>query len=185
MTGRALLTLLFAVASVVAWSEPATAAGPWRGQVVDAETNKPLEGVVVLAQWDKLSPGTIHAARAFYDVDEVVTDADGRFVIPERRVLTPNPFVTLDGPILLMFKPGYGPGLERGLPEYSNIHDMRRLMEKQGVIFAMNPVRTRGERRETWPHVPSEIPNSMMRRFLEAINQERRSYGLGPIRELR
>jgi len=182
---RALLALLFTVASLVAWSEPAAAAGPWRGQVIDAETGKPLEGVVVLAQWDKLSPGAIHAAREFYDVDEVVTDADGRFAIPERRVLTANPFVSLDGPILHMFKPGFGPGLERGLPEYANIIDMRRLMEKQGVVFAMTPVRTREQRRETWPHVPSEIPNSKMRRFLEAINQERRSYGLGPIRELR
>jgi hypothetical protein len=33
--------------------EPATAEGPWKGQVVDKETGKPLEGVVVLAAWYK------------------------------------------------------------------------------------------------------------------------------------
>jgi hypothetical protein len=33
--------------------EPATAAGPWKGQVVDRENGKPLEGVVVPAAWYK------------------------------------------------------------------------------------------------------------------------------------
>ena len=33
--------------------EPATAAGPWIGQVVDRETGNPLEGVVVLPAWYK------------------------------------------------------------------------------------------------------------------------------------
>jgi hypothetical protein len=182
---RTLLALLFMVTGLAGWGEPAAAAGPWRGQVVDAETGQPLEGVIVLSVWDKISPGLIHPRREYCDVDEVLTDANGHFVIPERAVLTANPFVSLDGPILHMFKPGYGPGLEQGMPQYSNMDDVRRLMQKQGVVFAMTQVTTREQRRETWPHVPSEIPDFKMRRFLEAINQERRSYGLGPIRELR
>ncbi len=148
------LAVLLAAMSLAGWIDPAAAAGPWRGQVVDAETGKPLEGVVVLAQWDKLSPGRSTAARDFYDVDEVVTDADGRFVIPARRVLTVNPFVSLDGPILHMFKPGYGPGLEQGLPQYSDIDDVRRLMETQGVVFAMTPLKTWAERRRSLPPLP-------------------------------
>ena len=48
--------------------------------------------------WYRLSPGVIHQARAFHDVDEVVTDAEGRFVLPERELSPPNPFVTIDGP---------------------------------------------------------------------------------------
>jgi hypothetical protein len=149
--------------------------------VVDAETGTPLEGVVVLAQWDKLSPGIIHQSRDFHDVDEVVTDVNGRFVIPSRWLLTTNPLVTIDGPILHMFKPGYGEWVDRGLPSHANIDEMRRLMERQDVIFAMTQVRTAEERSSTWPFVPRAIPRSKIPRFVDALNQERRSYGLNPI----
>ena len=44
------VTLLMAGVCFPAMSE---SAGPWKGQVVDKETGKPLEGVVVLARWEK------------------------------------------------------------------------------------------------------------------------------------
>jgi hypothetical protein len=93
---RALLTVLALLLSTPA----AHAAGPWRGQVVDAETNQPLAGVVVLAIWDKISPSFIHPQRDFHDVDELVTDAEGRFVVPARSRHFLNPLVHLDGPRL-------------------------------------------------------------------------------------
>src|SRR5438093_11687413 len=88
---RRLVGWLTIAGSVGISTAPLEAAGPWRGQVVDAETGKPLEGVVVLAIWEKLSPGVIHPARHFHDVDELVTDPSGRFVVPARSRLTPNP----------------------------------------------------------------------------------------------
>jgi hypothetical protein len=36
----------------------AEAAGPWRAQVVDAETGQPLEGVAVIAVWQRGFSGT-------------------------------------------------------------------------------------------------------------------------------
>jgi len=178
-----LLVVLLTATSFTGWIDPAAAAGPWRGQVVDAETNQPLEGVIVLAQWDKLSPGAIHVAREFHDVEEVVTDSDGRFVIPERRVLTANPFVRLDGPILHTFKPGYGRWRTLGLPKYTNIDDMRRLMEKQEVVFALSPVRTVEERRRALPSPPSDAPETKIPRFMDAIDDEAIRLGLSPLRK--
>ena len=57
-------------------------------RVVGAGTGQLLPDVVVLAVWESVSPGVMHEARQFHDVDEVVTDADGRFVLPA-RVLAP------------------------------------------------------------------------------------------------
>src|SRR5262249_26034439 len=82
-----LLTLILCLPGCATLGE---AAGPWRGQVLDAETGQPLEGVVVLAVWEKVSPGAMHLARDFHDVDELVTDAEGRFIIPARNLTTIN-----------------------------------------------------------------------------------------------
>ena len=118
-TAAFLLACLLAALAPATGPDDAHAAGPWRGQVVDAETGQPIEGVVVVAVWERLSPGVIHQARAFHDVDEVVTDAEGRFVLPERELSPPNPFITIDGPQLTMFKGGYGLWQFRGAPPMS------------------------------------------------------------------
>ena len=46
-------------AAFVTVSVPACveAAGPWRGPIVDVETQEPLEGVVVLASWEREASG--------------------------------------------------------------------------------------------------------------------------------
>ena len=49
----AVALLVVLTLSCLGVTERATAAGPWKGQIVDKETGKPLEGVVVLATWYK------------------------------------------------------------------------------------------------------------------------------------
>jgi hypothetical protein len=169
----ALLTALFAAG-------PVEAAGPWRGQVVDAETNQPLAGVVVLAIWDKISPSLIHPQRDFHDVDELVTDAEGRFVVPARSRWFLNPLVHLDGPRLEMFKGGYGRYVNRRSYGGGNIDDMRNEMEKRGVVFEIPPLKTREERRRALPVRPG-VPDHRMPKFMEALNAERVFHGLEPL----
>jgi hypothetical protein len=178
---RSARLLVPALLSMLAVVGPADAAGPWRGQVVDAETGQPLEGVVVLAVWDKLSPGVMHPRREYHDVDEVVTDADGRFIIPERRVVTANPFVNLDGPNLHMFKPGYGRWRDRGLPREFDRYDMLRMMEKQVVVFDTRQLASRKERLNALPSRPSGVSDSRIPGFVGALNEEREFLGLPPI----
>src|SRR5581483_4786190 len=120
---------------------PAGAAGPWRGTVVDAETGQPVEGVVILAVWTKRSPGVIHARLEFYDAEEAVTDAAGRFTLAARSTTPRNPFVRIEGPRLTMFKGGYGRHLFRGelqwpRPELSiRTDDAWKRFETTGVEF--------------------------------------------------
>ena len=52
LTGVVVLAL---AAVAMWWLRPAPISGPWRAQLVDAETGQPLEGAVVLALWDKRS----------------------------------------------------------------------------------------------------------------------------------
>jgi hypothetical protein len=165
-----------------AWVEGTEAAGPWRGQILDAANGEPLEGVVVLALWDKISPGFMHPRRDFHDVDELVTGADGRFAIPERHLLTANPFVSLDAPNLVMFKPGYGRWRERGLPRELDRYDVWRLMEKESVLFEIPRLTNRLERLNALPSRPSDVAASRIPRFLEALNNERLFLGLSPLR---
>jgi hypothetical protein len=84
------------------------AAGPWQGQVVDAGTGQPLEGVVVLAVWFKMTRGPAGPSGRFYDAEEVVTGPDGRFTIASRSTFTLNPFTYINDPEFTIFKPGYG-----------------------------------------------------------------------------
>ncbi len=74
------VTLLIASVCFPVMSE---SAGPWKGQVVDKETGKPLEGVVVLARWERRYTSFVGemGGNEYYDSEEVVTDAEGRFVI--------------------------------------------------------------------------------------------------------
>jgi hypothetical protein len=179
---RILLATLLGGIGLVEAASLTEAAGPWRGEVVDAATGEPLEGVIVLAVWDKISPGMIHPQRDYHDVDEVVTDTQGLFVIPERRLLTANPFVTIDGPNLHMFKPGYGRWRDRGLPKEFDRYDMWRLMEKEPVAFEMPRLTSRMDRLKALPSRPSDVSPARIPRFIEALNNERLFLGLSPLR---
>lgn len=176
---RIVLALL--IAGVLSPSGLAESAGPWRGTVVDAETGRPLEGVVVLAVWDKLSPGIIHNRREFHDAEEAVTDASGNFILSARSLSSLNPFVRFEGPRLLIFKGGYGMYRFRGELEWDALSADERVMrrrekwkqfEEKGVVFELPPLKTREERRRALPREPSEVPDCRMLRLLEAINEE-------------
>src|SRR2546422_5889249 len=108
---------VLALAATTAWlMRPVPLSGPWRAQIVDAETGQPLEGVIVLALWDKRSFGWPHPDRNYHDIDEVVSDKDGRVVIPARGASSRHPFERIIGPIITIFKPGYSRWRFQGAP---------------------------------------------------------------------
>ena len=79
------------------------------GIVIDADTNLPLEGVHVVAQW-VVRGGTNYGTTVGYmNVMETVTDHDGRFHFPQWG---PRPNLHLgeirrEAPALMLFKGGY------------------------------------------------------------------------------
>lgn len=167
----------------------AEAAGPWKGQIVDAETGQPLEGVVVLAMWYKrhTSPGG-WAGGGYYASEEVVTGVEGRFVIQERATWTFNPFSSIKGPEIMIFKPGYGLWRFQGSeawPKDAYEQGVRakeawKQFEGDGAVIALPPLKTREERLKFLSHIywPPDAPMEKTRRIREAEESERAYLGL-------
>lgn len=184
-----LLLLVGALAATAAFLPPAaTAGGPWRGQIVDAETGQPLEGVVVLFYWIKYTGSWAGwAGGEFHDSAEVVTDRDGRFVVPSRRTLTLVPWKKVARE-LVIFKPGYGPSRFRGATTWQQLPLEKRQaqydeawkqFEGDGVVIELPSLKTREERLSflstiTW----SLVPLDRTTRLREALRGERTNLGL-------
>lgn len=179
---------LMITGAVAWWFRPLPTAGPWQAQILDAENGRPLEGVIVLALWEKRTFAWPHPDRGYHDLDEVVSDKDGRVVIPARVVASRHPFQITLGPLLTLFKPGYGTWHFEGMPEAWR-EDPTTARHKSdaswyrfshgGVVMVMPRAKTSQERKEIIRVVfPSpDVPSEKYPRFLAAYNQERVSLG--------
>lgn len=131
-------------------AQPACSASPLyysaeaiEARVVDADTKKPLEGVVVTANWQLFHgsiDGRVHGGQLM--VLEAVTDKDGKFTFPAW-----GPKLALWGylddrdPQLLLFKPGYEyRGLQNPTLSVTNHSSVRR-SEWNGKIIELKPFR--------------------------------------------
>jgi hypothetical protein len=139
-------------------SASARTEGPYRGQVVDEETGAPLAGVVVVAYYEKKSPGWVHNETEFYDLDETVADAQGRFFLAARSLPISTPLSHVVGPIFIFFKGGYKSWWFQGV-EYGEHVDMgvrdeqleeawRKFRNRESVVILKARAKTRDER--TW-----------------------------------
>lgn len=147
-------TMFLLIIAFHAFPPSLKASGPWKAQVVDAETKQPLQGVVVLAVWYRYWPAVEDlGAFGYVDSEEVITDKDGQFTIKARSFIPFDPFV-LEEPEFHFVKPGYGRwrfqrdegGLrldvrDRKLP----YQDAGRLGDK-GTMIELVPLKTREER---------------------------------------
>lgn len=133
--------------------------GPFRGQVVDAETGQPIAGANVVVQWLR-DPPSLESSTRFYDAQEAVSDADGRFEIPRRTHLL-TAWVTAPG--LSVFSPGYVIQDEVVTPPGGRV-----LVDP--TVVKMKPLRTREERCE---QRPNELwgPSSVAPLFTGAVQQ--------------
>lgn len=183
-----LLFFLFFL-TFAAWSSSSLAAGPWTAQVVDAETGKPLEGVVVLAYWLKYTSTAAGLAGAeFYDAEEVVTGLDGHFVIQARWTFTLLPWTHIRGPELVIFKPGYGQWSFQGYQDwpkdaYEHSARVQKAWEQftgEGVVIELPPLKTPDERLRFLSRVSYApvVPPEYTKRLDEANDKERKYLGL-------
>ena len=181
------VTLLMVSVCFPAVSE---SAGPWKGQVVDKENGKPLEGVVVLARWEKRYTSFVGemGGNEYYDSEEVVTDAEGRFVIAARQTWTVNPFSEIYGPEFFIFKSGYGRwqfrdfdswGLKDAIVSAERTRAEWRRFTAEGAVLELPSLKTKEQRIQTM-QMPSRVPYERIPSYIEAINAERISLGLDP-----
>ena len=171
------------------------AAGPWRAQVVDAETGEPLAGVAVIGVWNRrlIGHGLVPLwPTGWVGADEATTDAAGRFTLP-RRFFAPALVTHVPEPELSLFKAGYGGW---------RLRDREMALTRPGAVIELRPLRspdarrkyvegrwTREERaqlRTGWRDAEAppnwiDLPYQDARGLEAAINQERAALGLRPI----
>lgn len=154
--------------------------GPYRGRVLDAETGKPLTGVVVVAVWrrDRIMP--LHSRSEHYAAREALTNADGEFVIDADDVERNAPKRTLR-PFFTIFLPGYGrPRTPAGTPSTLT----QRFYEGPGNTVELPRLKDKEERRmhlrTLGPYGLSEAPFTEIREYMRLFNQERVALGLDP-----
>jgi hypothetical protein len=160
------------------------AAGPWKGRVIDQETKKPIEGAVVLMVWYN-HHGIMDQTRTYHDSEEVVTDAEGRFVIASRWYW--SIFVFTQRPEIYVFKSGYGEWRIQDYGEYTK-EKYKYAMERdaarltgEGAVLELPRLKTQEERLQMLSHSPLLVPGVRWPKYLDALNRERISLGLRPI----
>jgi hypothetical protein len=131
-----LAALALAVAGLMLTSNGPDVRGPFEGQIVDAETGAPIAGAHVVVVWTHLM-NYFEGGRREVDARETVTDAQGRWRIPER----PTPL--WEGGIagvrrrFYVFAPGYAIADPAGTPRddfaerESTLTRMRRATSKE------------------------------------------------------
>lgn len=188
---RVFLLLGLALSLIAGCGHLVYSSGPYSGQVVDAETGRPVAGAAVVAIWTREIPVGAHMPEQDWDVYETLTDANGEFAIPHRTHFTP--FGWILEPTLAVYYPSYAPGYagfysrdvpvvdrpprdprDRDRPEtYVTIPLKRPTTREARLHDADLP---RGMERIRWEQVPN---------LTRLINEERRQLGLQPIGRVR
>ncbi len=152
--------------------------GPYKGRVIDADTGKPIEGVVILGVWYREIPSAAGALHNYYDAMETVTDKNGEFEIKGQGLLVVSNVIPMD---VLIFKAGY---------EYLGVAPWDSL--KEGVFEkvkwegdrAIIPLKklTMEERKKSLgpPSPPSEASFEKVRLMLKEIDKDDVERGLPP-----
>ena len=145
---------------------------PYYGKVIDEETKKPLEGVVILANyytWMHASPGG--PAVYFLDAQEVVTDKNGEFRVPSLNAFAFRPLSTFNTyPGFTIFKPRYK-CYRKGL------------LEDEYETVELRELKTKEDRLNYTGCYPESVPYNKMKKLIEQYNIERIELGLQPVFE--
>lgn len=118
------------------------------GQVVDAETGQPLEGVVVVASWTLEWRVNEGGAGGFVNVLETLTDKDGKYSFPAWGPRLHSPLSYLDNrdPELRYFKSNYY--FESLLNRFKGGDDpMTRTSDWDGKVIQLKPFKG-----DDWAH---------------------------------
>ena len=156
--------------------------GPYKGKVIDADTVKPIEGVVVLGVWYKETPTPAGAVSSYYDARETVTDKNGEFEIPGMGLKILSTVAPMS---VLIFKAGYeyiGLGPWESFQE-SEYYKKKVKWEGKKAIIPLRKL-TMDERKKsgTFPSLPpSEAQLDKVRLMLKEINKEAIERRLDPI----
>jgi hypothetical protein len=156
----------------------ADAAGPWKGKIIDIETKEPLEGVVVVAVWERVYRTPAGPSSYFYEAKEVLTNNDGRYEIPAYTPINLFPIISfMRGPKFIIFKPEY---LSIEVYPEENVIDKAVKLQERGKVFGLSPglielprLKTMEERRTGQPSPVGDRKDwKKQRELIRALRQE-------------
>ncbi|MEW6713839.1 MAG: hypothetical protein AB1306_01950 [Nitrospirota bacterium] len=176
--------LIVYILAIAVENNSAFAAGPWEGRIIDIETKEPLEGVVVLAVWQRAYRTPTGEDTYFYDAKEVLTDKAGKFEIPSYSPINLLPIISvIREPEFTIFKPGYLSLSSRHLDE--NVIDKPTEFKIYGKIYKLAPgvielpkLKTREERLRNLPSGPTDVGAKKLPLFYKVVNEENKNLGL-------
>jgi hypothetical protein len=137
--------------------------GPFRGRMVDAGTGAPIAGAHVMVSWERDRPNPVHWTQGFYDAQETVTDANGRFEIPrEQRFFT----LLVRAPRFSAFAPGY-------VAESEQVVSPGGQLYVDDTVLKMRSLKTREEQCRRLPGGPSIEASAKAVRYDRAVRAYR------------
>ena len=148
----------------------------YRGQVVDADTGEPIEGVVALVVWYTEYLTVAGAMHDYYDARETVTDENGEFVLPGMgaRVVS-----NLTPVRLMIFKAGYE-FLDADWDALKTERPLRYEVkwEDDKPILIMKKLTMTQRKKQYIRLPPDEAPKEKIRLMIDEINKDSKEQGL-------
>lgn len=192
-----ILGILPIVISTVFFTTPQFAYAGWgwlvyhersfKGKVIDAVTKEPLEGSVIIAQYNINMLGPTGSHITLTDIQEALTNKNGEFLIPPLTKII-HPLSVGYNTFFLIWKPGY---------KKEEITDAYFFTKEPGAVedltvqtekgFEIRPVRlgimeltTLKTKEERLMGMPSPVGDldKKQKNLIKAINDERRNLGL-------
>jgi hypothetical protein len=154
--------------------------GPYQGKVVDVDTREPIEGVVILVEWNQKH---LFAGSTFIDAQETLTDKNGDFHLPGIWVF--NPWKRLvSRALMIIYKSGYQPIKAGAFKKWKELDSgvKRYILEvEDGKPVMILRKLTIKERRKYSTPGTSGIPHNKKKLLIQEINEERKFFGLGEV----
>ena len=191
------LPVLLLLSLVCLWPSLAISGSVYQGHVLDAETNKPIEGAVVVIVWHRKGLISMDGPQYFHKAFEVLTDANGRFFVDASPGIDWNPLTyVLKNPSIVIFSPGFGP-FPRGHFRVQSEPEVKEAMRGSGAEIKLPKLKTEKELRRfagltgvSWYSTcggfssPSScVPADKIRKFIRLLNIQAKSIGLEPYPE--
>jgi len=168
MNKRVWMMLIAFVVALGSGCSPIYIDGWYRGKLLEAGTDKPIQGAVILGSWSYRTFGNSQ----FYDAKETVSDENGDFTILGLGVRF---FSTMNHMDVEIFKCGYEP---LGYMFWDALnYDPRASHWGNRVVIRLKKVSTKKERANmnTFPGT-SSVPDEKRKLLIEEIRKDEREW---------
>lgn len=161
--------IVFVIYDTTCASPPVQKWGPFTGQVVDAETGKPIPGAIFVVIWLRNFVVPFHDVQWFNQARIAVADQDGNFKVPGRWPPLLSSLIT--PPLISCIAPGYAPyvidaGPQRVSPIFVKMRALAQ--EKHRTV-------------RSWDAGIGMIPHDRRKSLEATINEARRRLGLATV----